>query len=75
VLFSGGRDEDTLITLAARLARLDRQLEPTQRRQIEAASGGQTPAALAGALLRAYDPDAIAERASGRIGTEPEDVP
>lgn len=75
VLFPAGRDEDTLTTLAARLARLDRQLEPAQRQQIANASGGQTPATLAGALLRAFDPDAIAERFSGHIGTEPEDVP
>jgi type I site-specific restriction endonuclease len=52
-LFLAGRDEDTLTTLAARLARLDRELEPAQSQQIAAASGGNTPATLAGALLRA----------------------
>jgi|LakMenEpi03Aug12_release.lakeMendotaPanAssembly.Ray.scaffolds.fasta_scaffold51058_2 type I restriction enzyme R subunit len=74
VLFPGGRDEDTLTTLAARLARLDRELEPSQRQQIASASGGHTPATLAGALLRAYDPDAIAERATGKLGASPEEV-
>ena len=74
VLFPAGRDEDTLTTLAARLARLDRELEPSQRQQIATASGGQTPATLAGALLRAFDPDAIAEQASGRRGAEPHEV-
>jgi type I restriction enzyme R subunit len=74
VLFPGGRDEDTLTTLAARLARLDRELEPEQRQQIVDASGGHTPATLAGALLRASDPDAIAERATGRPGAEPQEV-
>jgi len=74
VIFPGGRDEDTLTTLAARLARLDRELEPAQREQIVNASGGQTPAALAGALLRAFDPDAIAERATGKPGASPEEV-
>ena len=74
VLFPGGRDEDTLTTLAARLARLDRELEPTQRQQIVAASGGQTPATLAAALLRAFDPDAIAERATGKPGASPDEV-
>ena len=39
VIFPGGRDEDTLTTLAARLARLDRELEPAQRQQIATASG------------------------------------
>ena len=74
VLFPGGRDEDTLTTLAARLARLDRELEPSQRQQIASASGGHTPATLAGALLRAYDPDAIAERTTGKLGASPEEV-
>lgn len=37
-------------------------------------SGGQTPATLAGALLRAFDPDAIAERATGKPGAEPQEV-
>ena len=74
VLFPGGRDEDTLTTLAARLARLDRELEPAHREQIVKASGGHAPAMLAGALLRAFDPDAIAERASGRPGASPEEI-
>ncbi len=74
VMFPGGRDEDTLTTLAARLARLDRELEPAQRQQIVTASGGQTPATLAGALLRAFDPDAIAERATGKPGASPDEV-
>ena len=74
VIFPGGRDEDTLTTLAARLARLDRGLEPAQRQQITGASGGKTPATLAGALLRAFDPDAIAERATGRPGAEPQEI-
>lgn len=74
VLFPGGRDEETLTTLASRLARLDRELDPTQRQQIVAAAGGQTPATLAGALLRAVDPDAIAERATGQPGAEPQEI-
>ena len=74
VLFPGGRDEDTLTTLAARLARLDRELDVTQRQQIAETSGGYTPATLAGALLRAVDPDAIAERAAGQPGAEPHEV-
>jgi type I restriction enzyme, R subunit len=74
VLFPAGRDEDTLTTLAARLARLDRELEPGQRQQIATASGGHTPATLASALLLAFDPDAIAEHATGRRGAEPQDV-
>jgi type I restriction enzyme, R subunit len=65
VIFPGGRDEDTLTTLASRLARLDRGLDAEQRAQVAQASGGETPATLAAALLRACDPDAIATRATG----------
>jgi type I restriction enzyme R subunit len=74
ILFPAGRDEDTLTTLAARLARLDRELEPAQRQQIATVSGGHTPSTLVGALLRAYDPDAIAERATGRPDAEPHEI-
>jgi type I restriction enzyme R subunit len=65
VIFPGGRDEDTLTTLASRLTRLDRELDDGQREQIAQAAGGATPAQLAASLLRASDPDAIATRASG----------
>ena len=64
VLFPGGRDEDTLTTLAARLARLDRELEPAQRQQIVTASGGHTPATPAGPLLPAFDPDEVESRSA-----------
>lgn len=74
ILFPGGRDEDTLTTLAARLARLDRELDSAQRQQIVTASGGHTLATLANGLLRAFDPDAIAERATGHPGSSPEEV-
>jgi type I restriction enzyme, R subunit len=74
VVFPGGRDEDTLTTLAARLARLDRELEPAQREQVSVASGGRTLANLSAALLRANDPDAIAEQAAGREGAVPEEL-
>src|SRR6185436_887700 len=75
VIFPGGRDEDTLTTLASRLARLDRELDPAQRERIVKASDGQTPAALAAALLRANDPDAIAEHAAGYSNVEAEAIP
>ena len=65
VIFLAGRDEDTLTTLAARLARLDREIDSDQRSRVEQASGGANPATLASALLRAFDPDAIATHATG----------
>ncbi|MCY4753187.1 type I restriction endonuclease subunit R [Pelomonas aquatica] len=57
------RDDDTLLTLANRLVRLDKQLEGKARARIEKASGGIPVRELGKALLHALDPDAIAQAA------------
>jgi type I restriction enzyme R subunit len=69
----GKRDEDTLTTLAGRLARLDREISQPDRTQVEELSG-RTLAQMSAALLRAIDPDAAAERATGRPGSSPSEV-
>jgi type I restriction enzyme R subunit len=53
----GAADEDTLCTLAARLARLRGKLTPQDEYAIASASGGQSLPQLANALLDAVDPD------------------
>lgn len=53
----GKRDEDTLTTLAGRLAQLDREITPPQRKQLSELAGGKTLSDLSVALLRAFDPD------------------
>jgi len=70
----GKRDEDTLTTLAGRLARLDRQITRDQAQQFVELSGGHSLAKLSGTLLKAIDPDVIAERATGQAGASPADV-
>jgi type I restriction enzyme R subunit len=70
----GKRDEDTLTTLAGRLARLDRELDSAQRQQITEIAGGKTIAQMSATLLRAIDPNVIAERATGMPGTSPAEV-
>ena len=65
---AGNRDEDVLCTLAARLDRMDRQLTPPQRAQIEAASGGVPLRALVAGILDRLDPDAEERRAHERFG-------
>jgi type I restriction enzyme, R subunit len=57
------RDDDTLLTLANRLVRLDKQLDPNARARIEKVSGGIPVRELGKALLKALDPDAIAQAA------------
>ncbi|MCK6445340.1 MAG: DEAD/DEAH box helicase family protein [Planctomycetes bacterium] len=67
----GKRDEDTLSSLAGRLARLDRAVDDERRREIEALAGGRKLSTLAGELLRALDPDEVAAEATGKPGASP----
>jgi type I restriction enzyme R subunit len=70
----GKRDEDSITTLASRLARLDRELDADQRRQVTDISGGKTLAQMSATLLESLDPDVIAEKATGRPAAAPQEV-
>jgi type I restriction enzyme R subunit len=70
----GKRDEDTLTTLAARLARLEQALDADEKSRITAVTGGKTLSEMAGKLLQSVDPNAIAEKAAGKPGAEPQEV-
>ncbi|MEJ7745476.1 MAG: type I restriction-modification enzyme R subunit C-terminal domain-containing protein [Luteimonas sp.] len=70
----GKRDEDTLTTLAGRLARLDREISRDEAKKLAELSGGKSLSELSGTLLRAIDPDVIAERATGKPGAVPVEV-
>ncbi|MBX3001256.1 MAG: DEAD/DEAH box helicase family protein [Caldilineaceae bacterium] len=62
----GAHDEDTLSSLAGRLARLDRHLDEGERAQIREASGGASLKSLVNRLLDAIDPDRVWQEASAR---------
>jgi type I restriction enzyme, R subunit len=62
-IMMGAQDADAFDSLAGRLSRLDRQMEPKEREGLMALTGGLDPGDIARALLRAYDPDAIREQA------------
>jgi type I restriction enzyme R subunit len=70
----GKRDEDTLTTLAARLARMDQALSDSEKQHIVSVTGGKTLADMSRTLLQAIDPDAIAEKATGKAGAEAQEV-
>jgi type I restriction enzyme R subunit len=70
---AGDRREDTISTLAARLAALDRRIDPEARADLAKAAGGQTLADLAGALIDAIDPDTIEQASTARHGPAPSD--
>lgn len=56
---AGDRRDDTLSTLAARLAALNRRIDPDTRADLVKALNGRTLADLANALIDAIDPDMI----------------
>ncbi|WP_352634333.1 helicase-related protein [Mesorhizobium sp. M0145] len=59
---AGRRDDDAFATLAARLAALDQRIGDKDRAAITKVTGGVDLAGLAGRLLDAVDPDALAAR-------------
>ena len=66
----GAHDEDTVSSLAGRLARLNRQLNGVEQERIREKAGGIELSAIVGDLLSAIDPDRIDAKAR-----EIEDVP
>ncbi len=73
----GATDEDTVSSLAGRLARLNKQLDADDQRRIREAAGGMELTQLVGKLFGAIDADNIEARAlelAGQpIGTDPGD--
>jgi len=65
----GVRDEDSLTSLAGRLARLDRRLGESDRSVLEAAAGQSLPEITQG-LLAAFDPDEQIEAAKQQFNQE-----
>jgi type I restriction enzyme R subunit len=59
----GQRDEDTLITMAGRLAKINVQLEKDQQRELEEVSNGKALSEIINGLLDAVDPDKQIEKA------------
>jgi type I restriction enzyme R subunit len=73
----GARDEDTVSSLAGRLARLNNQLDDKDQARIKEKTGGMVLADIVGGLLAAIDPDRIENKAREIAGvaadTEPSD--
>ncbi|MFO0916664.1 MAG: type I restriction-modification enzyme R subunit C-terminal domain-containing protein [Pirellulales bacterium] len=74
---AGAADADLVSTLAARLARLEQQVDPGQEADITRASGGKNLAALCSDLLRSIDPDEVTAQAAKTFqvpeGQEPDE--
>ena len=54
---AGGVKDDYLSSLASRLARIDKQCGPEDKKLIDDTSGGVSLASISGALITALDPD------------------
>ena len=67
----GVHDEDTVSSLAGRLARLSQQLDPAEQERIRERVGGIELTGIVGNLLAAIDPDRIDEKAR-EIGWVPD---
>jgi type I restriction enzyme, R subunit len=68
---AGAVSADIVSTLAARLARLDRELDEDRRAEIAEAAAGNSPAALAATLLASIDTDTNAKALNLSPGQEP----
>ena len=64
----GNREPEVLETLASRLARLDLQLSPSDRRTLEETAAGVSLKDITAALVRAVDPDAALDAAREATG-------
>ncbi|GBQ28437.1 DEAD/DEAH box helicase family protein [Gluconacetobacter azotocaptans] len=70
----GVRDEDTVSSLAGRLARLDKQLDDKEQARIAETAGGVPLHEIVRRLFDAIDPDRIEEEAVKAAGGEPTDA-
>src|SRR5260370_34567288 len=70
---AGDRREDTLSTLAARLAALDRRIDPETRADLAKISNGRTLADLANALVDAIDADTLETTTRQKHGSDASD--
>jgi type I restriction enzyme R subunit len=59
----GARDEDTFLSLANRLTRIDRQIKEKEHKKIKELSGGMPLGDIVNGLLDAQNPDRIEEKA------------
>ena len=66
----GIRDEDTLTSLAGRLARLDAEIDDKERGEIEETAGGRSLRQIINGLFDAVDPDKQIEKAKELFKTE-----
>jgi type I restriction enzyme R subunit len=66
----GNREEDILTSLAGRLARLDRETDEKDKKEIQVSAGGKSLKEIIHTLLDSVDPDKKIEKAKAIFKTE-----
>jgi type I restriction enzyme R subunit len=71
---TGAAGPDLASSLASRLIRLDKRIDPDQREDLASLAGGMDLKSLVASLVKSTDPDAQAERASEEHGLPVEEL-
>jgi type I restriction enzyme R subunit len=74
-IMMGTSDEDTFLTLAGRLARLDKQVTPKEKEEFRIKAGGKSINDVVNDLLNAHQPDKIEQQARQELKIELEQAP
>ena len=75
VMMGAGQNEDVMISLANRLARLEKQITEAEKEQFREKSGGKTINQVVHELLNAFDPDKIEDKAREKFNIDPDEAP
>jgi type I restriction enzyme R subunit len=71
----GAKDEDTLLSLANRLGRLEKQITPQEREKFTELSGGTSINTVVNDMLDAYNPDIVTDKTRERFELDEEAEP
>ncbi|WP_456441663.1 type I restriction endonuclease subunit R [Caldithrix abyssi] len=75
VMMGAGQNEDVMLSLANRLARLEKQITEKEKEQFKEKAGGKTINQVVKELLHAFDPDKIEDKAREKFNLAPQDTP
>ena len=70
----GARDEDTYLSLASRLARLDKQMDEKEKQKFTELANGMNIKQVTKMLLHPFDPDKVEAEAKNLLGLTEDDI-
>ncbi len=75
VMMGAGQNEDVMLSLANRLARLEKQITEEEKEQFKEKASGKTINQVVHELLNAFDPDKIEDKAREKFNIDPQEKP